>query len=142
VPGSGGGTTNYLRADGTWTAPPGGAGGTPVYVFIKATGQSEGDIHLSDGTNWNVDKALIKEIEIETSSTDWDLYLLQNDNTWAVDDANLPARLLNESGNGDETIYVDQPYEDEDATGEVHLYWVDNSGSNTANIIITGYELS
>lgn len=142
VPGSGGGTANYLRADGTWTAPPGGAGGTPVYVFIKATGQSEGDLHLSDGVSWNIDKALIKEIEIETSSTDWGLYLLQNDNSYSTDDANISARLLNDGGNGNETIYVDQPYEDEDATKEVHLYWIDNSGANTADIIITGYELT
>ena len=28
VPASGGGTTNYLRADGTWAAPPGGGGGS------------------------------------------------------------------------------------------------------------------
>jgi hypothetical protein len=27
VPASGGGTTNFLRADGTWAAPPGGGGG-------------------------------------------------------------------------------------------------------------------
>jgi hypothetical protein len=26
APASGGGTTNFLRADGTWTAPPGGGG--------------------------------------------------------------------------------------------------------------------
>jgi hypothetical protein len=30
VPLSGGGTTNFLRADGTWAAPPGGGGGTPA----------------------------------------------------------------------------------------------------------------
>jgi hypothetical protein len=29
VPLSGGGTTNFLRADGTWVAPPGGGGGSP-----------------------------------------------------------------------------------------------------------------
>ncbi|MFM1966813.1 MAG: hypothetical protein RL134_2538 [Actinomycetota bacterium] len=27
VPASGGGSTNFLRADGTWAAPPGGSGG-------------------------------------------------------------------------------------------------------------------
>lgn len=27
APASGGGTANFLRADGTWTAPPGGSGG-------------------------------------------------------------------------------------------------------------------
>ncbi len=30
VPASGGGTTNYLRADGTWAAPPGAGGGAPT----------------------------------------------------------------------------------------------------------------
>lgn len=29
VPASGGGTTNFLRADGTWAAPSGGGGGAP-----------------------------------------------------------------------------------------------------------------
>jgi hypothetical protein len=29
APASGGGTTNFLRADGTWAAPAGGSGGTP-----------------------------------------------------------------------------------------------------------------
>ena len=28
VPASGGGTTNFLRADGTWVAPAGGGGGS------------------------------------------------------------------------------------------------------------------
>jgi hypothetical protein len=30
APSSGGGTTNFLRADGTWAAPSGGGGGTAV----------------------------------------------------------------------------------------------------------------
>lgn len=32
VPSSGGGTTNFLRADGTWDAPSGGGGGDPNYT--------------------------------------------------------------------------------------------------------------
>ena len=35
APASGGGTTNFLRADGTWTAPPGG-GGAPTESIIIA----------------------------------------------------------------------------------------------------------
>jgi hypothetical protein len=31
APASGGGTTNFLRADGTWAAPPGGSGGGYSY---------------------------------------------------------------------------------------------------------------
>jgi hypothetical protein len=39
APSSGGGTTNFLRADGTWAVPAGGAGGAPVdasYLTIAA----------------------------------------------------------------------------------------------------------
>jgi hypothetical protein len=36
VPASGGGTTNYLRADGTWAAPAGGGGGT-TYTFTSSS---------------------------------------------------------------------------------------------------------
>jgi hypothetical protein len=34
APGSGGGTSNFLRADGTWAAPSGGGGGTVAYSSI------------------------------------------------------------------------------------------------------------
>ena len=40
VPASGGGTTNFLRADGTWAPPPGGGGGSP--------GGSSGDVQWND----------------------------------------------------------------------------------------------
>ena len=38
VPASGGGTSNFLRADGTWTAPP--SGGTPDSVVIPVRNQT------------------------------------------------------------------------------------------------------
>jgi hypothetical protein len=114
----------------------------PEYKRIVALTNSEGDLHLSDGTNWNTSKALIKTIKVETSSTDWDLYLLQNDNGYATDDATIPMRQLNDGGNGDEEMTLDYTYEDEDDTSEVHLYWLDNSGTNTADIYIQGYALT
>jgi hypothetical protein len=41
TPASGGGTTNFLRADGTWAAPAGGGGGSP--------GGASGEIQYNDG---------------------------------------------------------------------------------------------
>jgi hypothetical protein len=39
APASGGGTTNFLRADATWAAPPGGGGTVPTYqVFTSGSG--------------------------------------------------------------------------------------------------------
>jgi hypothetical protein len=122
------------------------AGGKPVdcpnYKFIKAINQSEGDLHLSDPSTWNVSKAIIKVIRVITSSTDWDLWILQNDNGYAADDANIPKMQIMEAGNGDANIYLDLPYQDEDASGEVHLYYVDNGGANTADIYVIGYEMA
>jgi hypothetical protein len=132
----------YNTGTGKLSYGAAGEGGTPMYIYIKATGQSEGDLHLSDVTNWGVSFALIKEIRVVTNSTDWDLHILQNDNGYSANDANIPSQVLNVGGNGTEIIMLDYTYEDEDATDEVHLYWVDNSGSNTADIYVTGYELN
>ena len=113
----------------------------PTYISIKATSQSEGDLHLSDEANWNTSKALVKVIRVITSSTDWDLWILQNDNGYTADDANIPKLQVMEAGNGNAVIYLDLPYEDEDDSKEVHLYYVDNVGSNTADIYVVGMEM-
>lgn len=117
-------------------------GGSASYLFIKATTQSEGDLHLSDSTNWGVSKAFIAQIRVVTSSSDWDLYLLQNDNGYAADDANIPKNMVAKCIAGNANLLVNLPYEDEDATNEVHLYYVDNAGTATADIYIIGYSLS
>jgi hypothetical protein len=44
VPFSGGGTTNYLRADGTWDAPPGTINGTVTTVSIVSTNGFAGTV--------------------------------------------------------------------------------------------------
>jgi hypothetical protein len=111
----------------------------PEYKYIKATGQSEGDVHLSDGTNWNTSLALIKRIKIETAATDWDGWIVQNDNGYSTDDANIPAIQFMSGGNGDLEVDLDHPYEDEDASDEVHLYLMDNVGSNTFDVYVLGY---
>src|SRR5271165_1811412 len=53
VAGSGGGTTNFLRADGTWAAPPGSGSGTVTSVTVSGTAghiTSSGSPIISSGT--------------------------------------------------------------------------------------------
>jgi len=118
-----------------------GAGGDMTYIYVNALAQAEGDLHLSDVTNWNENKARILNIRLITASTNWELWLLQNDNGYAADDAAIPMTQLMANGNGNLTIDLNQAYEDEDATNEVHLYWASASGVDTADIYVEGVTL-
>ena len=112
----------------------------PTYKYIKATTQAEGDLHLSAAT-WAISKAMIYQIRVVTSSTDWDLYVLQNDNGYAANDATIGrfCRVTECSGNA--TLMMNLPYQDEDASGELHLYYNDDSGANTADFYVFAYEM-
>ncbi len=117
-----------------------GLEGTPMYVHLAVTA-AEGDIHLSDAIDWNVDRAIIKMVRIETTSNNWDLYILQNDNGFAIDDAEIPAMRLMRKGKENEDIIIDLAYEDEDASQSVHFYFRDNTGSATATFYIAGFKV-
>lgn len=62
VPASGGGTTNFLRADGTWAAPPGGGGGVADGDY--------GDITVSGGgTVWTIDNTVVTFAKVQNIAT-------------------------------------------------------------------------
>lgn len=61
VPASGGGTTNFLRADGTWAAPPSGSGGltlSTVTVDVGSFPKTDGKFSIS-GTGLTVGKPVL-----------------------------------------------------------------------------------
>lgn len=55
APLSGGGTTNFLRADGTWAAPPGGGGGLGDFSSNTAT-SVDGEVVVFSGTGGKTGK--------------------------------------------------------------------------------------
>jgi hypothetical protein len=57
VPNSGGGTTNFLRADGTWSAPPGGS----------ITDGDKGEISVTSGV-WTIDAGVVSNAKLANMS--------------------------------------------------------------------------
>ena len=76
VPLSGGGTTNFLRADGTWAAPAGGSG---------ITDGDKGDITVSSsGTVWTIDNSVVTVAKISATGTPSSSTYLRGDGSWST----------------------------------------------------------
>jgi len=106
------------------------------YIYIAAAAQAEGNLDLSDGTNWNTDKSIIKGIHVDTVSVDWDLTLYPDDDFDEL--GTFPSLKLAENANSDQLILIDLPYYDTDDSQEIHLKYTDNAGADTADIYIWG----
>ena len=102
-------------------------------IWISVTGQSEGNLTLSDATNWNAQYSFIDSIKVVTASTNWDMWLCE---TSAFNTALITTRQIAANANGNYDITVARSY-NSDGTN-VYLKYTDNAGTSTAAILITG----
>jgi len=100
APASGGGTTNYLRADGTWAQPPGtGGGGAPTdadYLVKTANGSLSAERVVTDSTSITVNWATAGQVSWERAALTGDVTASQNSNSTTIaNDAVTNAKLAN-----------------------------------------------
>ena len=97
VPLSGGGTTNYLRADGTWAAPSGGGGGSfSATVISHSSTYTESNtsgyvISLTDATSGNI----VANLPSASSSTGF---------VYTVKKINSNSNIITVTANGSDKI--------------------------------------
>jgi hypothetical protein len=72
VPSSGGGTTNFLRADGTWAAPPAGGGTVTSVGLVAPTGFSVSGSPVTTSGNITLSFAAGYSLPTTASQTNWD----------------------------------------------------------------------
>ena len=105
--------------------------GSPKFLEIGSTTVAEGNFSITGFAN----KALIKWVEVTTSATSWDLTIYSDDG-YSTD----AFQIVNDR-NGNYNVYLDYPYEDDDASSEFHYTFTDNIAANTHDIKIRGYQL-
>jgi hypothetical protein len=101
APASGGGTSNFLRADGTWNPPPGGGGGDSVRVEDadnSGTFTAMADMDMDDAGDINFARAAGPP-DILTATVRADSVALTTDTTgsYAAGDAEAGAALTGDS---------------------------------------------
>ena len=98
---------------------------------ISDTTVAEGNNSITGFKN----KVNIKRISIETTSTDWKLELFEKD------DYSTDGFVVMIRGNGNQIMYIDHLYEDQDASSELHYTFTSTSGAETHDIEVRGLEL-
>lgn len=82
VPLSGGGTSNFLRADGTWAVPAGGGGGTPAGSNTQIQYNNSGAFGASNKLTWN-ESTRVLNVGDGSADSAIEIYSRNVSNGWA-----------------------------------------------------------
>jgi hypothetical protein len=104
-------------------------------IWLVANGLAQGNITLSDATNWNAQYTHVSNIHVITTSNKWNLWIFE-DNTF--DTASVRSRKVVNNGNG--TMLVDANLEVNSSNTNLYLNWTHTGGGAppTVSFYITG----
>jgi hypothetical protein len=109
---------------------------TPRSIYITADDIPAGNITLLDDGYWASGYVYLDSIHVETTSTDWDLYLCQ-DSSFNISDITTIKLVAN--GLGSSVVPVNISYDSLD--GNVFLVYENNVGTSNVSLYIVGRTL-
>ena len=118
APASGGGTTNYLRADGTWAQPPGTGAPTDADYLVKtANGSLSAERVVTDSTSISANWGTAGQVAFERAALTGDVTASANSNaTTIANDAVTNAKLANMAASTIKARITGSTGDPEDAT--------------------------
>lgn len=160
VPSSGGGSTNFLRADGTWAAPSGGISGTLGTVDNAATRADGTGGSTAQGSDLLISDAADLTLGITTSTTGTTRTILaagtssnivlalsskgsssvsitSNSNTWLISGANVYNNTGVSNFAGDDDGVFLKSFDASGVTGDVTVSTGSSSTNNSGNIFLS-----
>jgi len=106
---------------------------TPLLKYITPQTLIHGSlVTISDSTNWAINEAIIKTINVATSSTDWNLFIFCDTD---YSSGMFGSIRIGSNMSGYQTIFLDLPYIDNEGSNSVHFYFNDNALSSATAIV-------
>lgn len=140
APASGGGTTNFLRADGTWASPPGGGGAptTVEYIVGALDAGLSAERLASNSTSITVNLGTSGAASWERAALTGDVTAGANSNaTTIANDAVSNAKLANMAANSFKGNNTGAPADPIDLTVAQAKTMLDLTGTNSGDQTIT-----
>lgn len=102
-------------------------------IWLEGTALAQGNITLTDGTNWDAQYSFISSINVKTTSTNWDMWIFESA---AFDTTSIRSRRIVRKGSGDMLVSVN--FEVNSSSNSLYLSFVPNSGTHSVTLYVTG----
>lgn len=106
-----------------------------AYILEQSPGEFEVPANNDNFSSWDTNNAFIDTINVQTTSTNWDLYIYRKqDDSGNKDISNFIQIASNLSGN--QILHPNIIYENE--SNKIYFLYIDNSGNEPCNLYIKG----
>lgn len=106
-----------------------------AYILEQSPGEFEAPADNDVFSSWDANNAFIDTINVQTASTNWDLYIYQKQDDSGEQDISNFTQIANNL-NGNQILHPNIIYENE--SNKIYFLYADNSGNEPCSLYIKG----